>query len=119
VFRDSLTSALVESSLKKLIAVADMSTSIDDAVTRFGKDVLQLPMEIAVKRTKDFLQTLFENAQASGWLVPSSEPGMNGAAFKYEVKPNEVRVYDTMDISYWLRYDGTVRQIVVTQTLSR
>jgi hypothetical protein len=119
VFRDSLTSALVESSLKKLIAVADMSTSIDDAVTRFGKDVLQLPMEIAVKRTKDFLQTLFENAQASGWLVPSSEPGMNGAAFKYDVHPSEDRPYDVMTIDYWIRYDGTVRQIFVTQALSR
>ena len=36
VFRDSLTCALVESSLKKLISVADMSTSIDDAATKFG-----------------------------------------------------------------------------------
>ena len=119
VFRDSLTCALVESSLKKLISVADMSTSIDDAVTRAGKDMLQLPMDVAVKKMRDFLTTLFEGAEASGWLVPSSAPEMGGAAWKYDVRPNEVRPYDRMDCSYWLRYDGTVRQIFVTQTLTR
>lgn len=119
VFRDSLTCALVESSLKKLISVADMSTSIDDAVTRFGKDVLQLPMQISVKRMQDFLIELFSGAEASGWLVPSGAPEMNGKAWKFDVRPNEVRPYDRMDCSYWLRFDGTVRQIFVTQTLTR
>ncbi|MDT4805700.1 hypothetical protein FQZ97_385150 [compost metagenome] len=119
VFRDSLTCAMVDSSLKKLIAVADMSTSIDDAVTRFGKDVLQLPMAIAVKRTRDFLTSLFEGAEASGWLVPSSDPAMGGAAWRFAVTPNEVRPYELMDVQYWVRYDGTARQIHVTHTLSR
>lgn len=119
VFRDSLTSAMVESSMKKLIAVADMSTSIDDAVTRFGKDVLQLPMKIAIKRMQDYLKSLFEGAQAAGWLVPSNDPMMNGAAFMFEVKPDDVFAYDRMQVRYWLRYDGTTRQIIVTQTLSR
>jgi hypothetical protein len=119
VFRDSLTCALVDSSLKKLISVADMSTSIDEAVTRAGKDFLQLPMDISVKRTKDFLTELFDGAQASGWLVPSGDPRMNGVAWKYDVRPNEARPYDAMDVSYWLRYDGTNRQTFVTQTLIR
>jgi hypothetical protein len=119
VFRDSLTAAQVESSLIKLTSVADMSTSIDDAVTKFGKDILQLPMSEAVKRTTDFLKALFEGAQAAGWLVPSNDPSMNGAAFRYVVQPNAVRPYDRMDVSYWLRYDGTVRQIFVTQTLNK
>jgi hypothetical protein len=119
VFRDSLTSAMVDSSLKKLIAVADMSTSIDDAVTRFGKDILQLPMSVAIKKMRDFLTTHFEAAQASAWLVPSSDPAMNGAAWRFEVQPNEQRPYELMDVRYWLRYDGTTRAIHVTQTLSR
>lgn len=119
VFRDSLTSAQVDSSLKKLIAVADMSTSIDDAVTRFGKDVLQLPMTVAIKKMRDFLTAHFEAAEASGWLVPSSDPSMGGAAWRFEVQPNEQRPYELMDMQYWLRYDGTTRQIHVTQTLSR
>lgn len=119
VFRDSLTCAMVESSLKKLIAVADMSTSIDDAVTRFGKDALQKPMKIAVKRMGDFLTSLFEGAEASDWIVPASDPAMGGAAWRFTVAPNEVRPYDLMDVSYWVRYDGTTRQIHVTHTLSR
>lgn len=119
VFRDSLTCAMVESSLKKLIAVADMSTSIDTAVTRFGNDILQLPMKVALKRMQDFLRTLFEGAQASDWIVPSSDPAMGGAAFRFVVQPNEQRPYDTMDVAYWVRYDGTNRAIHVTHTLTR
>lgn len=117
VFRDSLTAAQVDSSLIKLTSVADMSTSIDDAVTRFGKDILQLPMSVSVKRTDDYLKALFEGAQAAEWLVPSSDTSMNGKAFRYIIKPNDIRPYDRMDVSYWLRYNGTVRQIFVTQTL--
>lgn len=119
VFRDSLTSAAVDSSLKKLIAVAEMSSSIDHFVTKYGKDLLQLPMEVAIKRMRDALTVLFEAAQASGWLVPSSDPEMDGAAWRFEVQANAQRPYELMDVRYWLRYDGTTRQIHVTQTLSK
>lgn len=119
VFRDSLTCAMVDVSLKKLIAVVDMSTSIDEAVTKFGKDILQLPMTVAVKKMSDFLRDLFEGAQASGWIIPSTAQEMGGAAFKFEVKPNAARPYERMDVSYWLRYDGTLRQVFVNQILSR
>lgn len=44
---------------------------------------------------------------------------MNGAAWRFEVQPNEQRPYELMDVRYWLRYDGTTRAIHVTQTLSR
>ena len=96
-----------------------MSTSIDDAVTRAGKDYLQLPMKVAVKRMQDYLNTLFTGAEASGWLVASSDPLMEGRSYKYVVKPNEARPYDAMDVLYWCRYDGTARQIFVTQTLTK
>jgi len=119
VFFDSLTCAPVEQSLRKLIAVADMSTSIDDAVTRAAKDNLQQPMDVAVNKTKDFLKDLFKDAQASGWIVPSSEPEMGGQAALYDVRPNAQRPYDDMDVSYWVRYVGTNRRTFVTQTLSR
>jgi hypothetical protein len=119
VFFDSLTCALVEESLRKLIAVADMSTSIDDAVTRAAKDNLQQPMDVAVKKTQDFLKDLFKDALASGWIVPSSEPEMGGQAALYDVRPNAQRPYDDMDVLYWVRYVGTNRRTFVTQTLSR
>jgi hypothetical protein len=119
VFLDSLTSAMVESSLKKLISVADMSTSVDDTVTRVAKDNLQLPMAVSIKRTRDFLATYFEGAQAAGWIVPSDDPAMGGAAWSFDVRPDSVRPYDRMQVSYSLRYDGTNRQTFVTHTLSR
>ncbi len=117
VFTDSLTLAKTQVSFRKLIAVADMSSTIDEWVTRFGKEVLQLPMQTAIKKTQDYLRTLFEGATAAGWLVPSAE--MDGATYQFEVKPNELRPADRMDVNYTLRYDGTLRQIFVTQTLSR
>lgn len=119
VFRDSLTCAPVENSLKKLISVADMSASVDDTVTRVSKDYLQLPMEVAVKKTGDFLKTYFENAEAAKWIKPSDEPEMDGKAFLFDVRPNEARPYDDMDVTYALRYDGTARRIFVTQTISK
>ena len=119
VWRDSLTCAMVDSSLKKLIAVADMSCSIDDAISRFGKDILQLPMKIALKRMNDYLTQLFKDAQASDWLVPSSDPEMGGGAWKFVVQPDSTRPYEKMVVQYKLRYDGTTRQIENTQILSR
>ena len=119
VFFDSLTCAKVDQSQRKLIAVADMSTDIDDKVTRTGKDYLQLPMDICIKRMTSFLTDLFTGAQAAGWLVASNDPAMGGAAYRFEVAPNQAKPYDAIDVRYWLRYDGTVRQIFVTQTLTR
>lgn len=87
VFKDELTCAPVESSIKKQISVADMSSSIDISVARYGKDVLQLPMQVALKRLNDFLTVYFEAAHASGWLVPAEEPAMEGMAWKFEVVP--------------------------------
>lgn len=119
VFFDSITCAKVEQSQRKLIAVADMSTDIDDRVTRTGKDYLQLPMDICIKRTADYLGDMFAGAQASGWLVASNDPAMGGAAYRFEVAANQARPYDAMDVRYWTRYTGTNRQIFVTQTLTR
>lgn len=119
VYADSITSALVESSLIKLIAVAEMSTTVDKYITMVGNAILQLPMKIAVKRMSDALDAYLSAAQASDWIVPSNDPMMEGQGWKYEVKPDEVRPYDRMVVNTWIRYDGTVRQIFATQTLSR
>lgn len=119
VFRDSLTCAPVTNSLRKLIAVADMSSSVDDAVTGTAKMFLQLPMATAVKRMTDWIKKYLEDAQAAEWLVPSEDAAMTGGAFRFEIKPNEARPYDQMDVNYWVHYDGTARQIFATQTLTK
>ena len=44
---------------------------------------------------------------------------MGGKSFIYDVRPNEQRPYDDVDVAYALRYDGTARRIFVTQTLTK
>lgn len=119
VFRDSLTCAPVTNSLKKLIAVVEMSTTVDDAITSAAKSFLQLPLAVAVKKMNDWLPVYFEGAQSAEWLVPSNDPAMGGASFQFDARPNAARPYDQMDVSYWVRYDGTARQMIVTQTLTK
>lgn len=114
VFRDSLTLAPVENSLRKLIAVADMSASVDDTVTKSCKDIIQLPMAVALQRMRDFLKDYFEAAQAAGWLVVGE-----GSAFSFEVIPDPISPYDSVIVNYWVRFDGTTRQIFATQTITR
>ena len=119
VFLDSLTTAKTQVSYRKLISVAEMSSSIDDMVAKYAKEVLQLPMEMAIKRMSDFLTFLFNGARASGWLVPSNEEALGDKGWTFTVERNQVRPADRMDVSYGLHYDGVVRAIHITQTLSR
>lgn len=114
VWSDSLTGRK-GNTLAKLVAVAEMSTDIDDRVVRYMKGLVQLPMALAVKKANDFLKSMLDGAEASGWLVPS--PQLEGQAFQYVAKPNEARPYDRMDVTYWVSFDGTARQIFVTQEI--
>ncbi|MCA0214671.1 MAG: hypothetical protein LCH79_16025 [Proteobacteria bacterium] len=116
VFTDSLTSAKSVVSYKKLINVAEMSSTIDTWVTLYAKELLQLPMTEFIRRMNAFLQPLFEGAQASGWLVPSKNLEGN-AAFQFRVQKSEVRPADLVLIDYWTSYDGVARQVIVQQTL--
>ena len=119
VFFDSLTQAPVNNSERKLVAVGDMSADIDYFVVSISADIKQLPIKTAINRASDALRIKFKAAQAAGWIVPSSEPFMAGQAYKFTVTPNAARPYDAVDINYWLRYDGTTREIFATQTLVR
>lgn len=119
VYRDSLTMAQVSNSLRKLIGPIDMACSIDESITAAGKDALQLPMEVAIRRLSEYIENLLTGAESSGWLVPSSDPTMGGTAWRYAVTANAESPYDTIDVSYWVRYDGTARQIFATQTITR
>lgn len=116
VFNDSLTGALTNGD-RKLIAVADMSSTVDDIVAQYALECLQKPMETAVKRMTDFLQDYFTAIETAKWIKPSKELG--GRSFMAEIKPNAARPNDRMDVNYWLRYDGTARAIYIQQTLSK
>ena len=117
VFTDWLTMAKTEVDAKKLTSVMDMSTSIDDLVTRQVKEFLAKPMKEAIRMTENFLKELFSASQASGWVKPSSDLG--GRAYAYVIQPNERRPLDLMDVAYTLHYEGALRQIHVSQTHAR
>lgn len=116
VFTDSLTGAKTNGD-KKLIAVAEMSSTIDHYIASFGKECLQLPMLAAIKRYSDFVKKILEAAETAKWIKPSEELG--GSAFVATIVPNAARPNDRIDEAHAVRYDGTVRAIYVQQTLSK
>lgn len=116
VFVDSLTCAKTDGD-RKLIAVAEMSSSVDDWITSYGQQCLQLPLLEGVKRMSSYMQRLFEATEAAKWIKPSAE--LDGAAFVFSVQPNSARPADRIDANYGMKYDGTTRAIYAQQTLSR
>lgn len=119
VFSDSITCAKVSVSARKLISVAEMSSSIDDMVAKFGREVLQLPIETAISKTEKFLKATFDGARSSNWFVASSEKELGEKGYTFKVERNSVRPNDRMDVTYGCHYDGVARAIHITQTLSR
>lgn len=116
VFYDSLTAAKTSAD-RKLIAVAEMSSQVDAWVTAQVKEYLQLPMTETIRRTTNYLKTLFEGLETAKWLVSSAS--LEGSAFKATVKPNAQKPKTHVDVSYWMSYDGTTRAIFVQQTISK
>lgn len=117
VFTDSLTAKKTNGYLK-LISVAEMSSSIDDMVVKYGKEALQNPMDIAIGKMSKFLDALFFGARSSGWLVASTDAALGDKGYTYSVVRNAERPADRMDVTYGLHYDGVARAIYVTQTIS-
>lgn len=116
VFYDSLTAAKTTAD-RKLIAVAEMSSQVDDWVAAAMKEYLQLPMKQTIKKGTTFLQLLFEGLEGAEWLVPSAS--LDNRSFVATIKPNAQRPKDRVDVDYWLSYDGTTRAIHIQQTISK
>lgn len=119
VFFDSLTCAPVTNSLIMLQSVADMVTHTDEAVTRKAKELLQKPIEVAIKEMNDWFKTYYEGAFTAGWIKPSDEPEMKGQAAIWFVRPSNARPHDTIVMDYTARYDGTARVFHATQAVSK
>lgn len=116
VFRDSLTCAKTNGD-KSLSSVAEMSASVDDAVTAFEKEVLQGPMDEAISKSKNFIENTFEALQIAGWFVPSED--LKGSAYKATISANTQAPKQKMDTRYSIAYQGVARVITVGQTLSK
>lgn len=117
VFTDSLTTKKTTGYLK-LQSVADMAGSIDDMISKYGKEALQKPMEIAIDKMEKFVESMFFNAKSSGWLVASDDSALGDKGYTYTVTRNAQRPADRMDVTYGLHYDGVARAVYVTQTVS-
>jgi len=117
-FRDSLTMARTLISKKKLISVAEMSAHLNQMVVRIGKDHIQKGMTVAIARCRAQIERLCQNAEASGWLVPSRDPQMFGLTHVLEIKPNEAHPNDWMDIRFSVSFDGVARVLIIEQTIT-
>lgn len=116
VFRDSLTCAKTTGD-KKLASVAEMAASVDDAVTAYCKECMQLPISEARDRITKFIEIAFERLQTRGWFVPSEE--LKGSAYTATITPNARFPKEKLDVRYSISYEGTARIITVGQTLSK
>lgn len=117
-FRDSLTMARTLISKRKLITTAEMSAHMNQMVVRGIKDNLQKGMTVAIARSRAFIERLCQNAEASGWLVPSRDPLMLGLSFAIELMPNESRPNDWMDVRFYVSFDGVARVAIIEQTIT-
>jgi len=118
VFRDSLSMARTLISKKKLISVAEMSAHLNQTVVRIGKDNIQKGMTVAIARCRAQIERLCQNAEASGWLVPSRDPQMLGLTYTLELKPNEAHPNDWLDIRFAVSFDGVARVVIIEQTIT-
>jgi hypothetical protein len=116
VFYDSLTAAKTNG-YRKLISVAEMSSSLDDMMAKAGKRFLQLPMEVCLSRMDKFMLKTLKGAKASGWLVKSDNPVLGDKGFTYTLGRNEQRPADRMDVKYGAHFDGVARAIFSEQTI--
>lgn len=117
-FRDSLSMARTLVSKKKLITVAEMSAHLNQVVIRIGKDNIQKGMTVAIARCRAQIERLCQNAEASGWLVPSRDPQMLGLTFTLDLKPNESHPNDWLDIRFAVSFDGVARVVIIEQTIT-
>lgn len=113
---DSLTGAQTTGA-SKLIAVAEMSSFVDDKVAGYGQETLQKPMAESITLMRRFLRTFLAAIESAGWTNPTAE--LNGAAYQAQVDRNAAAPYDEMDVLYDICYDGTNRITRGQQTIVR
>jgi hypothetical protein len=116
-FRDSLTMARTLISKRKLITTAEMSAHMNQIAVRIVKDYLQQGMTVAIARSRAQIERLCQNAEASGWLVPSRDPQFLGLTYTLELKPNDARPNDWMDVRFYVSFDGVARVAIIEQTI--
>lgn len=113
VWADSLSGAK-KSGISKLESAADISIWAQETWGRFSKSLEQKPMTEAIKQAKIFTERTLKQMETSGWLVPSATLG---AAYAYEISPNERYPDDRLEIVLYLSINGVVRRVTVSSRL--
>lgn len=118
IFADAITAAGKSTSYLNLINSVEIATSLERDVARMAKESFMFgPMSEAIKIATRMIDEHFANAETSGWLVKSSELG--GNAYILRVQANAQRPADVMNVDTSMRVEGCVRQVHITNEITR
>lgn len=118
IFADVVTASGKKSSYLNLTNSVEITTSLERDVAAMAKDSFMYgPMQKAIKLAQAMVKQHLENAEKSGWLVKSDELG--GNAFTIRIEPSAQRPADTMVINLQMRVEGCVRQVFITNEVTR
>lgn len=118
IFDDAVTASGKMSSYLNLINSVEIATTLERDIARMAKESFMYgPMEVAVKLAQRMTKEHLEHAETSGWLVKSDE--LDGNAFIIRIYPNAQRPADVMMIDLRMRVEGCVRQVHITNEITR
>lgn len=118
IFADAITASGKSTSYLNLINSVEIATSLERDVARMAKESFMFgPMSEAIKIATRMIDEHFANAETSGWLVKSSELG--GNAYILRVQANAQRPADVMNVDTSMRVEGCVRQVHITNEITR
>lgn len=118
IFADAITASGKVSSFLNLVNSVEIATTIERETAKMARESFMFgPMSEAIRQAERMLSQYLEDAQSSGWLVPTDELG--GFGYAFTVKANTQRPNDVMDVTLTLRVEGCVRQVYITNTLVR
>lgn len=118
IFDDAVTASGKMSNYLNLINSVEIATTLERDIARMAKESFMYgPMEVAVKLAQRMAKEHLEHAETSGWLVKSDE--LDGNAFIIRIYPNAQRPADVMMIDLRMRVEGCVRQVHITNEITR
>lgn len=117
VWADSFSGAK-KNGITKLASASEITIWAQDMWGRFGKSLLQKPMETAIDLMTKFSNRQLQDMEGSDWLTSSTE--LNGQSFGFEVAPSERYPDDHINTRLMLSIDGVVRVVnISTEVYSR
>ncbi|TDR30339.1 hypothetical protein [Hydromonas duriensis] len=117
VWADSFSGAK-KNGITKLASASEIMIWVQDMWGRFGKGLLQKPMEAAIDSMTKFSNEQLQAMDGSNWLTPSAQ--LNGQSFAFMVAPSERYPDDHIDTTIMLSIDGVVRVVnISTEVYSR